>query len=463
MNTLKAGFARTDITPMMGIPVRGYFKPRFAEGVLDPLEICALALSCGEEKVVLISVDNCGFDTKTMTWYRGRIAEKCGIPADSIFISCTHTHTGPFINKPGTADDEDDEEGHGWLNGTDGLVSEYSEWVGKRLEDVSAFALADLKDARCGFGIGNAPNIAFIRRYVMKNGDIRTNPGVNNPEIDHSCGDVDERVNVLRFDREGADNIVLVNFGNHPDTVGGCLISADWPGFTRRKVEKALDGVKCIFFNGAQGDVNHVKVFPKGGDLNDMFMDFDDVSRGYGHARHLGNVVTGAVLQVYDKVEYRDVDSLRSEVKIIRVPSNRPAPEDMPGAREIAKLHRAGRDEEIPFKGMMLTTVVAEAERMMRLENGPDFFEMPLSAVAIGDIAMIGLPGEPFTGIGRGLKENKSFTAVLPCCITNGGEGYFPMMDAYDEGGYEARSSRFRAGIAELLIKEGNELLDGLK
>ena len=460
MNRLKAGFARADITPMMGIPIRGYLQPRFAEGVLDPLEICALALECGNDRAVLISMDNCGFDTETMTWYRERIAGKCGISSEAVFLSCTHTHTGPFIYKPGILSKEDAAPGPGWLAGSVGLIEEYAEWVGKRLEDVSAFAFDDCKEARCGFGVGNAPNIAFIRRYVMKNGEIRTNPGVNNPEIDHPCGKTDECVNVLRFDRDSADNIVLVNFGNHPDTVGGNLISADWPGFARRKVEKALDGVKCIFFNGAQGDVNHVNVFPKNGDLNDMFLDFDDVSRGYGHARHLGNVVTGAVLQVYDKAGYRDVDSIRSRTKMIRVPSNRPAEEDLPAAREIVKLHREGHDDEIPYSGMMHTTVVAEAERMLQLESGPDFFEMPLSAVAVGDIAMIGLPGEPFTGIGTGLKGNKTFAAILPCCITNGGEGYFPMMDAYKEGGYEARSSRFRAGVAELLIREGNILLD---
>ena len=56
MNTLHAGFSRVDITPMMGIGMAGYYVPRYAEGVLDPLEINALALACGEEKAVLISV-----------------------------------------------------------------------------------------------------------------------------------------------------------------------------------------------------------------------------------------------------------------------------------------------------------------------------------------------------------------------------------------------------------------------
>ena len=38
MNTLKAGFARVNVTPMMGIPINGYFVDRLADGVLDELE-----------------------------------------------------------------------------------------------------------------------------------------------------------------------------------------------------------------------------------------------------------------------------------------------------------------------------------------------------------------------------------------------------------------------------------------
>ena len=36
------------------------------------------------------------------------------------------------------------------------------------------------------------------------------------------------------------------------------------------------------------------------------------------------------------------------------------------------------------------------------------------------------------------------------------------MQDAYDEGGYEARSSNFKAGVAELIIREGTTLLGSL-
>ena len=55
MNKLQAGFARVDVTPMRGIGIGGYFKPRYVEGVLDELEINALALGCGDDKAILIS------------------------------------------------------------------------------------------------------------------------------------------------------------------------------------------------------------------------------------------------------------------------------------------------------------------------------------------------------------------------------------------------------------------------
>lgn len=90
-------------------------------------------------------------------------------------------------------------------------------------------------------------------------------------------------------------------------------------------------------------------------------------------------------------------------------------PKDIPEAHRINDLHNAGKDDEIPYVGMMLTTVVAEAAIMLKLENGPDIFDMRLSAVKIGHVAIIGIPGEPFTGIGVGLKATEGFDMVIPC------------------------------------------------
>jgi len=446
MNKLQAGFSRVDVTPPLGIAINGYFVPRNAEKILDALEVNCVALGCGQEKVLLMSIDNLGIAQKLLLPMRQAIREATGLPLEAIYVHATHSHTAGAITP--------------MLENEENL--EYREFVQAKLVEAALLALADLQPARMGWGVGQAPKVAFVRRFRMKDGSVRTNPGTNHPDIVAPIGEVDERVNVLRFDRE-TDSLVLMNFGNHPDTVGGCNISADWPGFARRSLEQAIPGTKAILFNGAQGDVNHINVHPTGGDGNDLTRDFDDVDRGYGHARHIGRVIAGAVLQVYDKVCYTDVEQLRYIQNTVNIPSNMPEAKDLPLARKYADLHNNGKDAEIPYTGMMLTTVVAEALRMLRLENGPESFQLPMSGIAIGNVAMIGIAGEPFTGIGRALKKAPGWDLVLPTCATNGYEGYFPMMDSYVEGGYEARSSNFKAGVAELLITEGQKLLAQLR
>ena len=446
-NNLKVGYARVNITPPMGVNISGYYKVRIADGVLDELEACAVALSSGDSTAIIITIDHCGLNKVFLNEWRANIEKATGIPAEAIFIHTTHTHTGPVLVK----------------NHSNPLTQQYEAFLATRVIDVARFALEDMKPAKFGIGTGEAKNVAFIRRYRMKDGTAKTNPGVNNPDIVAPIGITDESVHVVRFDREGAESVVLVNFANHPDVVGGNKISADWPGMTRRFVEKAIENTKCICLNGAQGDVNHVNVHPKAGDFNDMFNDFDGCSRGYGHARHIARVVTGAVMSVYDKVEYLDADDVKFTQKIVEIPSNKPDPKDLPLAHKYNDLHNAGKDHEIPYEAMMLTTVVAEAARMVRLENAPDTFPMLFSAVSVGDVALFGIPGEPFNGVGRGLKEAEGWKMVIPCCNTNAKEGYFPMMDSYAEGGYEARSSNFKAGVAERIIVEGKDILASLR
>ena len=100
---------------------------------------------------------------------------------------------------------------------------------------------------------------------------------------------------------------------------------------------------------------------------------------------------------------------------------------------------------------------------MVLLENGPEFFTLNLTGLKIGPVVLLGIPGEPFTDIGVEIKKAEGWDMIMPCCLTNGAMGYFPMMSAYDEGGYEAKSSRFKAGVAEIIIEKAKELLDEMK
>ena len=452
MSGFKVGFARVNINPMLGIAMEGYYVPRFAKGFLDDLEANALALACAGRRILMISVDCCGIEANLSRRYRRAIAEATDLPAENIFLSATHTHTGPALTRLDMFETDD------------APIERYAAFLQERLCDAARLALADLKPARMGFCVGRAPDrVAYIRRYKMKDGTTCTCPPINDPNIDHPIGELDQRVNVLRFDREGGDSVVLVNYGLHADTINGEMISPDWPGWMRRTVERALDGVKCVCFVGAEGDVGSTHVFPSGGDMNDTEISFDNEMKSPGMARFVGRALAGTVLQVFDKVEYVPVDSVDIRHRMADIQANLPAPEDLPRARRFKALHEAGRDADIPYAAMELTTVVAEAIRMCNLEHGPEAFRLELTGLRIGGIALIGLPGEPFTGIGRALKRAEGWRLVLPCCIVNGYEGYFPMQEASDEGGYEARSSIYAAGVAEHLIGEGLSLLNEMR
>ena len=443
MDKLMAGFGRIDITPPMGTWINGYFIKRVAEGILDPLEAGCIALTQSDTTVLLMSLDNLGIPTVLMDPLRQVISQATGVAVTGIYIHCTHSHTAGAV-------------GTKWEGP---LELAYREILRDKLVEVAKAALADRKPARMGWRTVDATGISFSRRFRMKDGSVRTNPGIGNPDIADYLGIPDRQLRLLRFDREGADTLVLIQFGMHPDTVGGCKLSADWPGFVRRTFEQAIPDAKVVFFNGAQGDVGTQNVFPEKGDMNHLTLDFDDVYRGYGATCRLGRFLAGAALQIYDVVRYEDAPKLTCAQTTVRVPANVPTPDQLPLARKYADLHNADRDDLIPFTGMQLTTVVAEALRMVRLADGPEYFEMYLSAVGIGPVALLGIPGEPFAGVSHSLQGTPGWENVIVTCNTNGYEGYFPMQEAYDEGGYESRSSAFKPGVAELLVRESQNLL----
>lgn len=443
MLTFQAGFDRTLITPPHGTPMYGYFFERFSTGVLDDLEVNTLAAGDGERSVLILAADLCGIPQKTADQFRRAIAEKTGLPYEAVFLHCTHTHTGPSVGR-GEAPE-----------------SLWEETLGQYLISSAQRAMEDMAPASLAAGTGKVERVAFIRRYRMKDGYVRTNPGINNPDILETIGTPDETEQVLRIRRQGKPEIVLIHFQVHPDVIGGTRISADYPGFVRKTVERALENqVRCLYLNGASGDLNHVNTSPRPGESNGLEdTSFDDCLRGYEYSRSMGRAIAGEALKVYGKTAEISPVPVRFAQKTIQAPSNRPDPGDLPKAEHIAALHSAGRDQDLPYQAMELTTAVAEALRMVSLKDGPDSFPLHIAALSMGGIAFLGIPGEPFNATGRSIKAASPFPMTLPCGLTNGDEAYFPTDDAYEEGGYEARSSSYKSGVAELILQSAADLL----
>ncbi len=426
MTNFQAGFARIDITPPLGIYMAGYFSARNAEAVLDPLLASALAVSDGQNTALLFSVDVIGIRQNVLDGMREQIAAACGLERAQVFIACTHTHTGPEMSL-------------GRLFPSDPA---YNERFTQLLAQAGISAITDLKPASLLAARGQAPGISFVRRFRMKDGSFRTNPGYNNPDVLAAVSSPDEEVQLVRIQRAGGGEILLVNFQVHPDVVSGSKLSADFIKFTRDSLENALPGSHCIYFNGAQGDVNHI----------DIHAAKDKPSR-YELSRHMGQVIAGSVLQIHATARPLASGSVLASEISLAAPLNKASAEELEKARQINELFKSGRSEEIPGEGMSVTAKIAEATRMLRLADGPDQHELNITAVRFGDVCFAGLPGEPFNDIGRGIKAASLAAMQFICCCANGYEGYYPMQDSFTEGGYEAKSSSFKAGIAESLIE----------
>ena len=109
------------------------------------------------------------------------------------------------------------------------------------------------------------------------------------------------------------------------------------------------------------------------------------------------------------------------------------------------------------IEGGQLPVVICE------LENGPDSFDFTLSALKIGELVFAGLPGECFAEIGRRIENGYDGKHVVVCCLTNGGDSYFPTSSAYNEGGYEAKTSRLKQGGDNIIVENVLDLVSVLK
>ena len=459
MEGFKAGFARVDITPPLGSFMPGYYKPRYAKSVLDPLQINMTAFSDGKNTVLVAQYDTEALGDWAADAMRDAIVKATGLPRDAILLHASHTHDGGYL-VPKTTNGANS-LGEKCTTALDDL---YVELCISRSADAAVQAIADLKPAKLSCGRSVARRISFVRRYLMKDGKVRTNPGTGNPDVVRPVGTADETVQVLRVDREGGKPICIINFQTHPDVVGGETLTADWPGLTRAVFEAATCGESlCMVINGTQGDVNHCNVMPLPGELNGLKRDFYAVDRGYDHAKHMANVVAASALSVWLKCEALEAGEIRYATSVVRVPAHKASDSEeknLAWANRIWEMHEAGRDAELPWKEMELTTEVSRANRIRNMAKHPDYHELPIISFAIGDsVAFGGFPGEPFNEIGVAVRKASPFKMTILACLTNGSRGYFPFSTSFAEDGYESATSPFGPTVADDLIKGETELL----
>lgn len=447
---LRAGAARVTITPPLGTDMAGYFNVRKATGVLDDLHGRAVVLEADGGKVAFVSADLCMLADAEVAQVRRLASGWTAIPEGNIMVAATHVHTGPVTM--------------GLLSGK--VDPDYMRMLIANLATAIALANERLTDAELYVGSGWAPSLVFNRRYVMKDGSVRTNPGVRNPDIIKPAGPTDPEVVVIHVKaRSGKSIAVLVNYANHVDVVGGTKFSADFPGVMAGIIEDALgEGVETLYLMGTSGNVNHVDVGCPGpaGVPGTSPVDPDAAIvrlKGYDEAKRIGLVLAGRVLGALGEARPVANPSLRVVRDFAEIPRRKPCEEDLRKARELLGIGPdvKGSDlVDVDFSGdPRLVEKVYAREVLLLDEDEKKADTLEFWAVSLGDAGLVGIPSEAFVEIGIAIKQGSPFRHTAVVTLANGSAGYIPMPWSFAQGGYEprlARSSRLAPEAAGIVI-----------
>ena len=138
--------------------------------------------------------------------------------------------------------------------------------------------------------------------------------------------------------------------------------------------------------------------------------------------------------------------------------------EERSAALETLIRQTADPDEQNPlrYQKMWAQMLVDKVER----HTGPLSVSVPVQAVRINDVAIVGVAGELFVEIQLAIKQASPFPSTLVAAYSNGCVGYLPVADAYPDGGYEVDHSykgyRLPAAIAPGAAEKVAETAIGL-
>ncbi|NMA95199.1 MAG: hypothetical protein GX974_04080 [Clostridiales bacterium] len=401
---IKCGVSEIIITPDLGMGMPGYLNARRSTGVLDDLYAKAIVFKSDSILMAILALDILDLETDDISKIRERVHEKTYIPKENIMICSTHTHTGPpVVNSFKTKRDES-----------------YISLLVDRAGIVASQAYGGLQPVKLGYAIGYEENIAFNRRYIMKDGSVVTNPGVLNPLIDRPAGPIDPEIGVIKIcDLNDRPIAIVSSFACHLDVVGGERNSADYPGELSKILKESLGSqVVSIFLTGASGDINHT-------DVNST------ATRKQGHYRKMGQILARRILDIIPNIiMHKDLDIATNSIIFTA------------SKREI-------RDEEIELAQRVLDsdsesdTEKIFANEILKFRNIKErTFDVEIQVMRVGEMCITALPGDVFVQFGLDIKKGSPYKYNIISSHSNGRNGYIATREAFKQGGYETRTSR---------------------
>ncbi|MCP4644572.1 MAG: hypothetical protein GY851_29275 [bacterium] len=429
---LRAGFARTDLTPAVGTEMPGGFSKRLSKGIHDPLWAEAAYFNDGNTELAVVGIDLIMISHETVALARKHAETLCGIPASNIMIAASHTHNGgPVVDCLGSTSDP-----------------AYCQFAAEKIGEAVAQAHANAAESQVAWGAGHEDTVGFNRRFYMKDGTVKTHPGKMNPDIIKAEGPIDPEVGVISV-RNAAGEVTgcIVNYALHGTVIGGAETSADWICYLRETVRAVMgDDVGVVFLNGACGDITQVD------NRNPRPTAFGEV-----WARRIGTIVGAETLKVLARAEYAPAATLGVTTKTLALP-----------IRDLAATDEEHVASEAPASGLgsgKKDAYLREASFVRAMKERSPTVDAEIQAMRIGDVGIASNGTEYFCALGLAIKEGSQHKMTMVSELTNGYYGYCATRPAYAGGGYEvrtARSSYLAPGTGEQVAQTSVELLNQL-
>ncbi len=396
---LRAGVARVDLTPPMDLKATlGGYGARMSKpavGVHDRVFAKALVLSDGSKRVAIVTADVLGFPPA----FKDALAESLGAgwKSNDILLLPSHSHTS-----------------------IDMSALHPKNILG--IPQIGSFhkKLYELTLARLGRAIADAG-----KDLTSVSVGTRSTPlaGWNRNRRDPG-GASDPELTVTRIDKKGGEPLAaLVNWTAHPTFMAptDMMFSGDYPGHLQRTVEALIGrGVTVMYFNGAEGDQSPVARSDSGGNW--------EKAERYG--RELGIVVW----REWQKVEPKPSPALAIHTEEIALP---------PCAWHAAAGKTGGAEYGLSnaLAGPLLTLLFPSKTHSTSLR--------------LGDLLIVGVPGEMTAELGLSLKSRVRAAAGTPHVVVGGladeWVSYIVSAQQYRKSGYEASMSFYGETLGQVI------------
>ena len=392
---VNVGAAAVNLVADDSMEMGGSILPYFAVGQEGELRVVAVVIE--QPRVAKLAIVACDVLFVTRDIAESAIAEittSTGIPSHNVLISATHTHHAPSTAVV-----------HGY--GREELFCQ-------RLRDAIVLAVQEANSKLSGgeaaflFHLGEERTVGGNSRFLLSDGTISwTGP---RDDVVRPTGPFDPQLPVLAFRGPAGDLRALI-YNHSTHTIGtrkGNVRSPSFYGLAAQELERELGGV-VAFLEGASGSTHNVTGVPT-----------DEAVRRFKVA------INGAL----QKAEPRPVNRLASIKRrfTFHVRTFDESAED----QKVASYCR----KRIPKSAEAVIGVFRDMRNKLKPQQGQTR-QTWLQALVIGDVAIVGIPAEFFTGLGLEVKERSPFKETYVAELANDWIGYLPDREAHLLGGYQ--------------------------